>query len=172
MDPPNPRRPMASTFGTLLSSQRTDAHPSRSSDPPGGNFSTLSEPHHQVNFLMIRSAAPQDARPWAARARGWWPRGTARHQAVRSSLRGEDQRYAAAGPSTSRAGVACTTLRPPATPAPGPFPLGGAVITHGPSKERVFGGDLLSHTVSRAVPSALKGLASGFGMEPGVSPSL
>jgi hypothetical protein len=28
---------------------------------------------------------------------------------------------------------------------------------------------LLSHTVSRAVPSALKGLASGFGMEPGVS---
>jgi hypothetical protein len=36
----------------------------------------------------------------------------------------------------------------------------------------VFGGDLLSHPVSRAVPSALTGLASGFGMEPGVSPSL
>ena len=36
----------------------------------------------------------------------------------------------------------------------------------------MFGGDLLSHTVSRAVPSAQKGLASGFGMEPGVSPSL
>lgn len=34
------------------------------------------------------------------------------------------------------------------------------------------GGDLLSHLVSKAVPSALKGLASGFGMEPGVSPSL
>jgi hypothetical protein len=31
---------------------------------------------------------------------------------------------------------------------------------------------LLSHTVPRAVPSALKGLASGFGMEPGVSLSL
>jgi hypothetical protein len=31
------------------------------------------------------------------------------------------------------------------------------------------GGVLLSHTVPRAVPSALKGLASGFGMEPGVS---
>ena len=30
---------------------------------------------------------------------------------------------------------------------------------------------LLSHTVTSAVPSALKGLASGFGMEPGVSPS-
>ncbi len=34
------------------------------------------------------------------------------------------------------------------------------------------GGVLLSHPVSRAVPSALKGLASGFGMGPGVSPSL
>ena len=30
---------------------------------------------------------------------------------------------------------------------------------------------LLSHTLPRAVPSALKGLTSGFGMEPGVSPS-
>ena len=34
------------------------------------------------------------------------------------------------------------------------------------------GGVLLSHAVTRAVPSALKGLASGFGMDPGVSPSL
>jgi hypothetical protein len=33
----------------------------------------------------------------------------------------------------------------------------------------VFGGVLLSHVVSRAVPSALAGLASGFGMVPGVS---
>ena len=32
------------------------------------------------------------------------------------------------------------------------------------------GGVLLSHTVSRAVPSALEGLTSGFGMGPGVSP--
>ena len=31
---------------------------------------------------------------------------------------------------------------------------------------------LVSHTVPRAVPSALKGLTSGFGMEPGVSLSL
>src|SRR5437773_1640983 len=30
---------------------------------------------------------------------------------------------------------------------------------------------LLSHPVARAVPSAQKGLASGFGMGPGVSPS-
>src|SRR6476659_1880328 len=34
------------------------------------------------------------------------------------------------------------------------------------------GGVLLSHAVTRAVPSALKGLASGFGMGPGVSPTL
>src|SRR5437660_341064 len=32
------------------------------------------------------------------------------------------------------------------------------------------GGVLLSHTLPGAVPSALEGLASGFGMRPGVSP--
>jgi hypothetical protein len=37
------------------------------------------------------------------------------------------------------------------------------------SSQSMSGDVLLSHTVSRAVPSALKGLASGFGMEPGVS---
>jgi hypothetical protein len=34
------------------------------------------------------------------------------------------------------------------------------------------GGDLLSHPVAQAVPSAVRGLTSGFGMGPGVSPSL
>jgi hypothetical protein len=38
--------------------------------------------------------------------------------------------------------------------------------------EKMSGGVLLSHAVTRAVPSALRGLASGFGMEPGVSLSL
>jgi hypothetical protein len=33
------------------------------------------------------------------------------------------------------------------------------------------GGDLLSHTLPGAVPSALEGLASGFGKGPGVSHS-
>ena len=57
-----------------------------------------------------------------------------------------------------------------------------AVTTAGPLLRGCAGGDrhhrmmlggvLLSHTVPSAVPSALKGLASGFGMEPGVSPSL
>ena len=42
----------------------------------------------------------------------------------------------------------------------------------GPFREWLSGGVLLSHTVTSAVPSALKGLASGFGMGPGVSPSL
>jgi hypothetical protein len=41
-----------------------------------------------------------------------------------------------------------------------------------PPCEVLSGGVLLSHTVSRAVPSALRGLASGFGMLPGVSLSL
>jgi len=36
----------------------------------------------------------------------------------------------------------------------------------------LFGGVLLSHTLAGAVPSALEGLASGFGMGPGVSPPL
>jgi hypothetical protein len=38
--------------------------------------------------------------------------------------------------------------------------------------ERCPGGDLLSHPVAQAVPSALEGLTSGFGMGPGVSPPL
>ena len=32
------------------------------------------------------------------------------------------------------------------------------------------GTDLLSHPVARTVSSALEGLTSGFGMEPGISP--
>lgn len=39
------------------------------------------------------------------------------------------------------------------------------------AKEKL-GGDLLSHTVPSAVPSALRGLTSGFGMGPGVTLSL
>ena len=38
--------------------------------------------------------------------------------------------------------------------------------------EGMCGGVLLSHEASLAVPSALRGLTSGFGMGPGVSPSL
>src|SRR2546430_6035863 len=40
-----------------------------------------------------------------------------------------------------------------------------------PLSGRMSGDVLLSHPVARAVPSAQKGLASGFGMGPGVSPS-
>jgi hypothetical protein len=39
-------------------------------------------------------------------------------------------------------------------------------------EEIVPGNDLLSHTLSRAVPSALRGLTAVFGMGTGVSPSL
>ena len=48
----------------------------------------------------------------------------------------------------------------------------GNQLVVAPFREIVSGDVLLSHTVSRAVPLALKGLASGFGMEPGVSLSL
>ena len=40
------------------------------------------------------------------------------------------------------------------------------------SAQFMSGGVLLSHNLSVAVPSALKGLTSGFGMGPGVSLSL
>ena len=36
---------------------------------------------------------------------------------------------------------------------------------------KIPGGDLLSHTAARAVPSALRGLTSVFGMGTGVTPS-
>jgi hypothetical protein len=41
-----------------------------------------------------------------------------------------------------------------------------------PRQQSMSGDVLLSHAVARAVPSALRGLASGFGMGPGVSLSL
>jgi hypothetical protein len=40
------------------------------------------------------------------------------------------------------------------------------------SREKLSGDVLLSHNLPVAVPSALKGLTSGFGMEPGISLSL
>ena len=44
------------------------------------------------------------------------------------------------------------------------------VVGAGPTTSKlVLGGVLLSHTLAGAVPSALSGLASGFGMGPGVS---
>ena len=41
-----------------------------------------------------------------------------------------------------------------------------------PTSQVKSGGDLLSHTLTSAVPSAQWALASGFGMGPGVSPTL
>src|SRR5699024_4917634 len=43
-------------------------------------------------------------------------------------------------------------------------------LSHSPTK--MSGGDLLSHTLPSAVPSAQSSLATGFGMEPGVSSTL
>ena len=78
----------------------------------------------------------------------------------------------------------------PPTPAPVPLfrVLGGCLVEHtsvkhgeaphhpGVRPQPIFhvnsGGDLLSHTLPSAVPSALWVLATGFGMGPGVSPTL
>jgi hypothetical protein len=92
---------------------------------------------------------------------------------VPDSLRpGLDRRPLPEGPSRPRSSSLlisrCSSRHDcsirPATKRNGP-PRGVARLV------RMSGGVLLSHAVSRAVPSALKGLASGFGMEPGVSPS-
>ena len=70
--------------------------------------------------------------------------------------------------STCRSSLSCAAAAGGDGPeaAAVPIPEGMGVI------ERMSGGDLLSHEVPLAVPSAQLGLASGFGMEPGVSPSL
>jgi len=39
-------------------------------------------------------------------------------------------------------------------------------------REKWVGNDLLSHAVTRILPSALAGLTAGFGMGPGVPPPL
>src|SRR5205823_3767913 len=75
--------------------------------------------------------------------------------------------------------VVADRARPPPTSAIGPLPRHSRTLPlkrrrapkWGPSS-KMSGGDLLSHPVSRAVPSALEGLTSGFGMGPGVSPPL
>ena len=46
---------------------------------------------------------------------------------------------------------------------------GGPHVCGAPLLEVGGGGVLLSHTLASAVPSACPGLASGFGMGPGVS---
>ena len=51
-------------------------------------------------------------------------------------------------------------------------PRGSPCGARGPNVWCVLGGVLLSRTLAGAVPSALSGLASGFGMGPGVSLSL
>lgn len=45
----------------------------------------------------------------------------------------------------------------------------GAIVEMAPIGKKMFGGVLLSHILSGAVPLALAGLTSGFGMGPGVS---
>ncbi len=71
--------------------------------------------------------------------------------------------------------AAFTSKPPPTLPSPTPTPMQKNAShpqrTRGVS-EKVAGSDLLSQGVPAQVPSALRGLTAGFGMGPGVSPSL
>src|SRR6476659_4033277 len=67
------------------------------------------------------------------------------------------------GRHRSRPSVSCERVEKPQNRSAPPCDRRGT------SKLNV-GGDLLSHTLTSAVPSALEGLASGFGMGPGVPP--
>ena len=68
--------------------------------------------------------------------------------------------------------LAWSTAYPPRTREPRTSASGTGKPPEGGSPARCLGGDLLSHPVAQAVPSALEGLTSGFGMGPGVSPPL
>ncbi|GEM_PF-3361804 len=145
-----------------------------------------------------RHLAPDAARHLALdAARGSPALDAARHLALDAARRWPHRVLAALG---GRA-VPCALLPHPALPRPpGPVPASPHAPSHDPLRAgracrrrelraaggeitegryqfwqrpslKMSGGVLLSHAVSRAVPSALKGLTSGFGMGPGVSPS-
>ena len=75
-------------------------------------------------------------------------------------------------PPAARAGYDQGTASPIGSPSSGAEMQSGATRNGWPLIKRMSGGVLLSHSLSVAVPSALKGLTSGFGMGPGVSLSL
>ena len=113
----------------------------------------------------LRSADSERSRP-VDDGFGWWPAGRLRR--VPATWRADGLREVP--PPRLELGCSGRSL------LTGSIPLGSAKVQKhrwGPPKwspSRKMSGDvLLSHAVPRAVPSAQKGLASGFGMEPGVS---
>ena len=107
---------------------------------------------------------------------GWWGYG---RQRPWPAVRRQGARNGPAAPGCPPRGASCRNPPPARTP-PATSERRTAVAGSGndeaPPQGRRFvkslGGDLLSHPASRAVPSALEGLTSGFGMGPGVSPPL
>ncbi len=75
-------------------------------------------------------------------------------------------------PDGEGSGTACHRPWGPSSQSPGEMVEATGAYASMASTQRMSGGVLLSHAVSHAVPSALKSLASGFGMRPGVSSSL
>ena len=149
MDHTRTRRQMASTFGTLLSSQGTDAHPSRSSDPSGGNFSTLS-----------------------ARACGVKPRGTGpsheRHSIGCSSLGG----FAARGPTSRavRSSPPCEVLRYVRLQRPGKPSTG--VLRHAEPAGDATTRSRLARTISKGPPQGRPLRGTGVRRRPTLPHSL
>ena len=137
------------------------------------NDNTLAE---SVNELYNRSSSSQASPGRASRTARWRPPNGSPNSTT-----------AACSPSTTthlpkpkRPTTTTTRAQQPLKTQAGATGHAGAVqnaergnqLVVAPFREVVPGDVLLSHTVSRAVPLALKGLASGFGMEPGVSLSL
>ncbi len=211
---------MALTFGTLLSSQRTNTH---HHEPPNilVTRSRATSSHYTVPNTMSTRAARAVPRPSRERPRGAQrrrylrvrpcPPTAVRHSrdygapavdvnsrwsrplatcstrtVLRKPISGSELEVADSGlraralvafavvPREGRHVTKGTTLlgrlwpAPPTTRGPRVVLVWGPLVVVG----FVFGGVLLSHTLAGAVPSALEGLASGFGMGPGVSPPL
>jgi hypothetical protein len=98
--------------------------------------------------------------------------GAARTRAARGPCPARRPRVPAArAPALGRSGSLSHVHQPPASTLPRQAKRAARPFRERPSSS-MSGGVLLSHAVPRAVPSALKGLTSGFGMGPGVSPSL
>ena len=152
---------MALTFGTLLSSQRTNTH-----RPTARCGVRTGRPRQRTPARSARStrAASEQRRPGASAGNACEPLNCATITGQAGT--GEQQPTL---PLASRSGDR------------GPEPPTGTPVGEDHSRpplrsgglgRSVFGGVLLSHTLAGAVPSALEGLASGFGMGPGVSPPL
>ena len=140
-----------------------DGRPSRTADRPSATVAaTAAAPAAAATAASRRGGRPAAAGRTAAPPRRSLLLGHAINSSVSSGARAAPSLVYGCAPDPAGSGNA----------APCPDNRERARLNRRALSESMSGGVLLSHTVTSAVPSALKGLASGFGMEPGVSPSL